>query len=165
MFFYIESGYYILIPLPPYLAYNRCKTGTWISFRSFNYLMVLWLKKIRRQIENKAAEIWKCQYMYTELTQNVDSDWHCFWLRFYVSFSQSLIPVRLMCFWPIVKVWYQGWRNEILYSLYKLQLNARGNVFIQVLLTYLVWPSFHSSIAHLFFLEWFIPIFIQVLLT
>ena len=48
-------------------------------------------------------------------------------LFFYVSFSQSLIPVRLMCFWPIVKVWYQGWRNEILYSLYKLQLNALGS--------------------------------------
>ena len=127
-----------LVPLPLYLAYYRCKTGTWISsFRSFNYLMVLWLKKIRRQIENKAAEIWKCQYTYTELTQNVDSDWHCFWPRFYVSFSQSLIPVRLMCFWPIVKVWFQGWRNEILYSLYKLQLNALGYVRWKMFFTHI----------------------------
>ena len=57
-----------LVPLPLYLAYYRCKTGTWISsFRSFNYLMVLWLKKIRRQIENKAAEIWRCQYTKTHV--------------------------------------------------------------------------------------------------
>ena len=35
-------------------------------------------------------------------------------------------------------------------------------VFVQVSLTFLVRPTFHSSIAHLFILEWFVPIFIQV---
>ena len=124
-----------LVPLPPYLAYNRCKTGTWISsFRSFNYLMVFWLKKIRRQVENKTAEIWECQY-----TLN----WHKMWPQigtvFYVSFGQSLIPVRLMCFWPIVKVWFQGWRKEILYSLYKLQLNALRVIYVR-------WKMFFTHI-------------------
>ena len=68
-------------------------------------------------------------------------NWHKMWTQigtvFYVSFSQSLIPVRLMCFWPIVKVWYQGWRNEILYSLYKLQLNALGYVRWKMFFTHI----------------------------
>ena len=60
-------------------------------------------------------------------TWNLDTDWHCF----YVSFGQSLRPVTLMCFWPIVKVWFQVWRKEILYSLYKLQLNALRVIYVR----------------------------------
>ena len=40
----------------------------------------------------------------------------------------------------------------------------RGCILAQVLLILLVRPSSHSSIAHFFILEWFIPILTQVLL-
>ena len=41
-------------------------------------------------------------------------------------------------------------------------IQKRGMCFIQVSLTFLVRPSFHSSIAQSFILEWLIPIFIQL---
>ena len=69
------------------------------------------------------------------LKMSIFSELHEIWTQigivFYVSFGQSLRPVTLMCFWPIVKVWFQGWRKEILYSLYKLQLNALRVIYVR----------------------------------